>query len=230
MIKIVKSLAVGLTALAVFGCGGSGSGSSANQFAGAYKNDFFRGTSPDTTLLLVVGTNGATNIVVSDVTGVLFSGTGTTTPGGVLTGTATGTGGTDTFNGTFAAGSPPTYSINITGAMTAGFDGFRFESAGVSPLAGTFTGSFTGSSTATLTGTVTSAGVITGTASGGGENAPFSGTVSALGVTNFTVVAPGVTGTFTGNIYFVPGSTLAHASGTWTAPPSLSGTWTAIQS
>lgn len=223
-----------LSLFVVSACGGTGGGGvgggGSNTFAGAYKADFTRGV-PDTTMLVTIAKNGSTTFVISDSTGVLFTGTGTTTPTGHFTGNGSGvapTVGTVTIVGDLTAGTPDTMAVTITGALTDSVSLAQVEPQGITPLLGTFNGSYFGSATGTFTMIVAADGTVTGQAIAGPTTISIKGSVSVSGTVNFAGSGSAGAATWTGTFFFVPGSSVAQGSGTW-KNGSQSGTWTASQ-
>lgn len=217
----------------VTACGGSGGGGGAapNTFAGAYKADFTRGV-PNTTMLVTIAKNGNTTFVISDATGVLYSGTGTTTPTGHVTGTASGvapTVGSVTIVGDLTSGTPPTMSLTLTGALTDPVGLIQIQPQGVTPLVGNYNGSYFGGATGTFTLAIASDGSVTGNVVAGQTNIPVTGSVAVSGGVNFSGSGSAGSATWTGTFFFVPGSSVAQGSGTWVNGP-LTGTWAASQS
>jgi hypothetical protein len=231
MKRFATYLALVLTLFVVVACGGSGSGGSAtNTFAGAYKRDFTRGAVPNTTMLVTIANNGSTTFVISDATGVLYSGTGTTTPTGHVTGTATGvapTVGTVTIVGDLS-GTPPSMAVTTTGALTDSISLVQVATGGVSALAGNMNGSYFGSETGTFTMAIASDGAVTGTVNVGATTIPIHGSVTVSGAVNFTGTGTVGTTQWTGSFFFVPGSPLVQGIGTW-VNGSEHGTWSASQ-
>lgn len=227
--KSIKYLWIALIAIFACGCGGSGS-SNNNQFAGAYRSDFTRLIAPDTALLIVVGNNGDTTVVISDDFGVLYSGTGTTTDQGDLNATLAlrGLSGTVTVSGTFD-GFSDTVDVDLSGGLNDSVTASKFASANESPVAGSFSGSYTGDEDGTFEAFVSFNGNVSGTV-----HSPFDGNVSLSGHVNedgtITFTAPGLeTGaTFDGDIFIVPGQSQLAATGSWDTN-SLSGTWDATE-
>jgi len=213
------------------GSGGGGGGGAANTFAGAYKTDFTRGLAADTTMLVTIAKNGNTTFVISDASGVLYSGTGTTTPTGHVTGTAGGvapTVGTVTIVGDLTAGNPPTMSVTLAGALTDSINLVQVQPQGISPLVGTFNGSYFGDSSGTFTLSIDSSGKVTGNVVAGPTNIPIVGNVDVSGTVNFQGSGSAGSATWTGTFFFVPGSSLAQGIGTW-MNGSQKGTWSASQ-
>jgi len=218
---------------AIAGCGGSGSGGGgSNQFAGAYRSDFLRGLSSDTTLLVVVQPNGNTSIVISDSTGVLNKGNGTTTSTGHLSGTATGSQDVN-VTGTFTPGpTANTLSAQLSGGLTDTVSASQIANANVPPIVGTFTGTYSGDESGTFTIQIHSDGTVTGTVqSPSAGTITVSGTVNLAGAVTFNGSGSAGTASWTGSFFFVPNQSLAQGSGTWSNPSSsMSGTWHAQQS
>lgn len=213
------------------GGGGGGGGTPNNTFAGAYKTDFTRGVGPNTTMLVSIDKNGTTAFVISDATGVLFSGSGTTTPTGHVTGTGTGvapTVGTVTIVGDITAGNPPTMSLTLTGALTDSVTLVQVQPQGITPLVGHYNGSYFGDSQGTFTMDVASNGTVTGTVTQGSVTFQLQGLVAVSGAVNFAGAGSAGSATWTGTFFFVPGSSVAQGSGTW-KNGSQTGTWTASQ-
>jgi len=216
----------------VTACGGSGGGgATANDFAGAYKMDFTRGSAPDTTMLVSIDKNGTTAFVISDATGVLFSGSGTTTPTGHVTGTGTGvapTVGTVTIVGDITAGNPPTMSLTLTGALTDSVSLVQVQPQGITPLVGHFNGSYFGDEEGTFTMDVSNDGSVTGTVTQGHVTFQLQGLVAVSGTVDFAGAGSAGGATWTGTFFFVPGSSVAQGKGTW-KNGSETGTWAASQ-
>jgi hypothetical protein len=214
----------------VTACGGSGGGGggASNTFAGAYKADFTRGV-PNTTMLVTIAKNGNTTFVISDSTGVLFSGTGTTTPTGHVTGTATGvapTVGSVTIVGDLTSGTPPTMSLTLTGALADPVNLVQIQPQGITPLVGNYNGSYAGNESGTFTMTVASDGSVTGTVTQGSVTFPLQGSVAVSGLVNFAGSGSAGSATWTGTFFFVPGSSVTQGIGTW-KNASETGTWAA---
>lgn len=222
-----------ITLFVVTACGGSGGGGggvASNTFAGAFKADFTRGV-PNTTMLVTIAKNGNTTFVISDATGVLYSGTGTTTPTGHATGIATGvapTVGTVTIVGDLTAGNPPTMSVTLTGALTSSVGLVQVAAQGITPLVGNYNGSYFGGATGTFTLAIASNGTVTGTVTQNSVSIPVNGSVAVSGGVNFAGSGSVGSATWTGTFFFVPGSSVAQGSGTWKNGP-LSGTWACSQ-
>ncbi len=232
----MKRLAIHLALLilslfVVSACGGaSGGGSTSNTFAGAYKTDFTRGVA-NTTLLVTIAKNGDTTFVISDVSGVLYSGTGTTTPTGHVTGMASGvapTVGTVTIVGDLTAGNPPTMAVTLTGALTDSVSLVQLVPQGISPLVGNFNGSYFGDSTGTFTLSIDTSGHVTGNVIAGPSQIAITGSVNVSGTVNFQGSGSAGSATWTGTFFFVPGSSVAQGTGTW-MNGSQKGTWSASQ-
>ena len=230
MLRVARFVVIALAVMGMAGCGGSGS--SGNPFAGAYKQDFLRGTA-DTAMLVVVADNGITHVEITDSTGILFFGAGTTTNSGALTATlAAPSPSTATVDvaGTFATAGATTLATTLSGALTDSVELTRLATAQETPFAHFFSGNYTGARTGSLAGSVSSSGAVSGTAFVNTNVVPISGGVNlAAGTVGFT--ATGSTGTvkWQGAFFFVPGDTRVHGAGSWSEPNVGTGTWTSQQ-
>src|SRR2546422_5263897 len=93
--------------IALWGCGGGGGGGGGihSPYDGTYFTDFTR--APDTSILIFVARNNAADVVIADITGDIYDGSGTLDPStGAFTATANPNG-----------GSPP---VQITGTAVLG--------------------------------------------------------------------------------------------------------------
>lgn len=230
--RVIKLALAAAAMLFVVGCGGSGSDDGTpNPFAGAYRSDFSRGISANSSLLVIVGTNGGTTIVVSDTNGISFSGTGNTSHGGTVHGTANGPGGLVSLVGNFHSENN-TLSASMSGAVSDTVTCSKVANALISPVAGSYVASYTGTESGTATVTISPSGAVTGTV-----NSPSAGTLTVNGAIDLsgtisfsgkgTVNGSENTITWSGEFFLAPGVLGAKGKGTWQSSSGASGTWQA---
>src|SRR5258708_31769877 len=119
----VTLIALALAAFsALWGCGGGSGGGHGihSPYDGTYFSDFTR--APDTSILIFVAVNNVADVVISDATGPIYSGSGTLDPN-----THAFTATTDQVSGgslhvqiagTAVLGNPNVLDLTLTGAMT----------------------------------------------------------------------------------------------------------------
>jgi hypothetical protein len=212
-----------ISILSIVGCGGNGT-TTPNPFEGAYRASFFRGGSPDTELLVVVGRNNSTTVVLADSSGVLYTGTGTTTHGGDFTATATNEAGNATVSMTGTA-ADNFIDVFMTGAVSNGVRVVRFIST-ANPFAVSFSGDYSGSESGSFDLTVNTDGDITGTIHRPGGDIPITGSINKFGELMLSTTIDGVTVTWTGHFFFNQFGSLS-GKGDWSISPDLAGSWTA---
>lgn len=214
-----------LTLLAGCGGGGGGGGSSSNAFTGIYKGTFSRGS--DTILLIAISNDGTTEAVVSDETGVLVQGKGTTDTQGNIAVSMTGTPGNTNLTGAFTRA--PDGQVTLDGGISGTVPITQTGNGSISSFAGKYKFQFVGSSTGTVNITVSETGKVYKRV---GTQLTQIGTVSKGGSVTFTgeslLPPPANTIQATGTLFLTANST--GGSGTWkdTANQSIQGTWTAI--
>lgn len=214
-----------LSLLAGCGGGGGGGGSSSNAFTGVYKGTFTRGS--DTILLIAISNDGSTEAVVSDDSGVLVQGLGTTDSEGNILVTMTGTAGDTTLTGAFTRA--PDGQVTLDGGMSGTVPITKTGNGSVSSFAGKYKFQFIGSSTGTINVTISESGKVYKRV---GTELTQIGTVSKGGAVTFTgeslLPPPANTVQATGTIFLTSNS--SGGSGTWrdASNQSTQGTWTAI--
>lgn len=223
-VKLFALLAI--VALTIIGCGGSGS-DNPNPFAGAYKATFFRGGSPDTQALVVIGRDNSTTIVLSDTNGVVYSGTGTTTHEGALTGTVTSGDGNSTANVTGTA-QDNFIDVFFTGAVSNGVRVVRFITT-TNPFAVKFSGTYSGSESGSFDLDVNTDGQISGIIHRPGGDFPITGSIDKSGEVTLSTTVDGVHITWSGHLFFNQFGSL-QGKGDWSISPDLVGTWNASPS
>jgi len=227
---------------ALCGCGGGGGGGGGggihSPYDGTYYSDFTR--APDTSIIIFVARNNVADVIISDATGPIYSGSGTLDP---TTQAFTAT--TDQsmggalhvqITGTAVLGNPNVLNLTLTGAMSKTLTVPRVLGEDLTLLAGTYTvtqtadsgsgGSGTGTVTfaqdASWTGTInlTGGGVITFN----GGYLPPVGSGGFLGTT--TIQGSTVTFNYQGSFWLFNGT--RKGSGTYDSTNNLHGTWTAV--
>jgi hypothetical protein len=207
-------------------CGGGG-GTPTNPFKGIYKGNF-TGVNP-TTVVVSIGASGTTEAVVSDSTGVLVEGTGTTNDNGDVSVSMTGTAGATSLTGAFGRGRAQTgLNINMSGGINA--SGVNAPSTGnVSVYKGKYKFQFTGSSSGDLLVTISNDGTVYKRV---GSTLTQVGKVTATGTITFggtDLVTPSTTNTnWSGYLFLTPDS--SGGSGTYVGKTdaTFAGTWNAI--
>lgn len=205
------------------GCGGGGAPTF--PFAGTYRGDF-TSTNP-TSVVVSIGSGGVTSAVVSDSTGVLASGDGTTTTDGVVSISMNGSVGATTLAGSFGRAASG-LTLDLSGGINK--TGVNAPPTGnVSVYKGKYKFQFAGSSTGDLLVTISTDGTVYKRV---GTSLTQIGKVTATGTISFggtDLVSPSTVNTnWTGQIFVTPSS--SGGSGTYVGKtdPSFSGTWNAI--
>jgi hypothetical protein len=177
-------------------------------------------------MLVEVASSGKSTVVISDLSGVLFSGTGTTSNSGTLSATINGTGGSVNVAGDFAAGATKTLDAHLTGSIADDVSANQLDSSGF-PLAGTYTGTYGGDDAGTFQITISPTGGVTGTVHTPGGDTGVHGSVNLTGSVSFDASGSAGTAAWSGSFFFVPNSPVVHGGGTWTDQgDSASGQWT----
>jgi hypothetical protein len=231
--SIIMKLRIGTSFLLfvalLAGCGGGGTGISSDTtaYAGSYRSDFTR--AGDSVLLVVVKTNGSAKIAVSDGTGVIASGNATVTPTGAIVGTASGSAGSVTLNGSIDQSA--TLTADLGGAITAaGLNASKIADAGQTIFAGAYSIHYSGSESGTADIVVSSTGAVSGTV-----HSPSVGSGNLVGqlddigsqlsaTSSGTVNGIPYTATWTGTFYLTVSG--AGESGAWHSSSGYSGTHT----
>lgn len=233
--KRILYIGVALCALFAAGCGGSISNGGNNPLTGSYRSQFNRGITIASMIVATVEGDGTTEIVVSDVNGVQYSGIGLATTSTNLTATLNQKGGAGVVNvtGTFIGQSIPTLRLTLSGAINQIVDLQKFANLSTSPFTGPLSVTTAGDEVGTATITVAADGSITGTAhSPAGGNFPVVGAVDSLGVVTFHGTG-NISGTatefnYTGDLFLKPTSNIDVAGeGVWEKNSVDAGTWTA---
>ncbi len=213
-----------LVAIFLAGCGGGG-GAPAFPFAGNYRGNF-TGTNPSS-IVVSIGTGGVTNAVVSDSTGVLASGVGTTTTDGLVSVAMSGSAGSTSLTGGFGRAQSG-LNLNLAGGINA--NGVNAPPTGnVSVYKGKYKFQFGGSSSGELLVTISTDGTVYKRV---GNTQTQVGKVTATGTITFggtDLLTPSTTDTnWSGQLFVTPDS--AGGSGTYVGKTdtSFSGTWNAV--
>ncbi len=180
-------------------------------------------------VVVEIGSGGVTNAVVSDSTGVLVSGAGTTTTDGTVSVSMTGTAGATALSGSFTRGRAPSgLSLDLSGGINA--NGVNANSTGnVSVYKGKYKFQFTGSSSGDLLVTISNDGTVYKRV---GTSLTQVGKVTPTGAISFSgtdLVTPSNTNTvWTGQLFVTP--TSSGGSGTYVgkSDSSFAGSWNAV--
>jgi hypothetical protein len=208
-------------------CGGGGGGG--NPFAGTYSANYSRQASGAFTIF--VAANGSVEVCITDSSGGVFTGTGTVSPEGALSATATNaeTGQSLTVTGQFVGqGDTATASGSISGSFSVSWTAQQIAPPGGNAFAGSYSGTYWGDISGTWTGTVQSNGSVTAQATEPGEDpVPLTGTVSPAGAGTMEASGSGPDGewliTWSGTFRMEPGG--PACSGDWESTSGESGGW-----
>lgn len=218
-----KFFVIVLSALVLWGCGGSGGPNTAASQGN------YTGQTGVYELLVTADDSGNASAQISSAQGIAYAGTGSVNSAGVfdITLNKVGTGsGSVNLTGTNVGGN---VTFSLSGDIIASGIPATFTSASVSVYKGSYIGGYTGTVSGSFQFQVGDDGTLTGTATYGTGNVTLAGHLNSIGGTSTAVSGSvpnlGTNVTFTGS-FFLDAQGGRHASGTWSASDGSSGSWT----
>ena len=216
--KRLRALSCSLAVVGVLtcGCGGGGTGTSFHSVSASYFTQFTRAVSPNTSLILIIGSDSKASAQISDPTNVEWAGNGSITGDVIsidLQPVIAGLTGPVHLQGTVDTN---TSQVNITlsGAVTQTGTAAEIGGAHLNPFGGSYEGQTT--TAQLITFNIDDNGNVSGTLKNGEAASSIDGTVDWDGHIIFHATFNGASTMFTGYMFMPPSPPPITRKGTGT--------------